>query len=48
MCAATGELKAVLPVIHVLPAFNHVPEPGEYTCPLYRTPVRAGESLGPC
>ncbi|XP_037092151.1 dynein heavy chain 6, axonemal-like [Pollicipes pollicipes] len=37
-----GELKATLPVLHVLPAFEHVPNPTDYSCPTYRTPVRAG------
>ena len=46
-CVLAGELKAALPVLHVLPAYNHVPDPRHYTCPLYRTPVRAGESR-PC
>lgn len=31
-----------MPVIHFLPKDNHVPNPDDYKCPVYKTSVRAG------
>ena len=40
--ARPGEMMSQLPVIHFMPAENHVPAPSDYQCPLYKTRVRAG------
>ena len=31
-----------MPVIHFNPTEDYVPEPSEYSCPIYKTSVRAG------
>jgi len=37
-----GSPQEPLPMIHFLPVENYVPNPDDYSCPLYRTNVRAG------
>ncbi|GIQ83503.1 dynein heavy chain, partial [Kipferlia bialata] len=36
------ELYTAMPIIHLLPEANHKPQPGTYSCPVYRTLTRAG------
>jgi len=40
--ALLGEMTSPLPVLHMEPKMNHVPEATRYKCPLYKTAERAG------
>ncbi|XP_065178852.1 dynein axonemal heavy chain 6-like [Sycon ciliatum] len=40
--ALPGEMNPPLPVLHMLPSQNYVPEDTLYKCPLYKTAARAG------
>jgi dynein heavy chain len=33
----------MLPVVLFLPVANHVPDPANYACPLYKTSTRSGQ-----
>ena len=37
-----GEMFSEMPMIHFLPAKDHVPAKANYLCPVYKTTVRAG------
>ena len=37
-----GEMLSVLPVMHMLPRMDLLPNPRDYVAPLYKTSVRAG------
>eukprot|EP00164_Ancoracysta_twista_P004479 GFYU01006044.1.p1 GENE.GFYU01006044.1~~GFYU01006044.1.p1 ORF type:complete len:643 (-),score=209.30 GFYU01006044.1:95-2023(-) len=37
-----GEMYNQMPVIHFVPKVNHLPNPADYACPLYKTSARAG------
>ena len=37
-----GEMYSAMPPVHFLPVANYTPNPAEYSCPVYKTSVRAG------
>ena len=37
-----GEMSAELPMLHMEPEMDFVPDPSEYEAPLYKTSLRAG------
>lgn len=42
MCSLVGVMYVNAPTIHFLPCKNYKIDPEQYSCPLYKTSVRAG------